>query len=65
MVVSEEDIGWVVPPEDPTQLADTIRLAASDREATIRKGHRAAEAAKKYSPGAAMARYREVLLKLR
>jgi len=65
MVVSEENIGWVVPPEDPTQLADTIRLAASDREATIRKGHRAAEAAKKYSPDAAMARYREVLFKLR
>jgi colanic acid biosynthesis glycosyl transferase WcaI len=54
-----------VPPEDPRQLADTIRLAASDREATIRKGHRAAEAARKYSPDAAMARYREVLLKLR
>jgi colanic acid biosynthesis glycosyl transferase WcaI len=65
MVVSEENIGWVVPPEDPSQLADTIRLAASDREATIRKGHRAAEAAKKYSPDAAMARYREVLFKLR
>ena len=65
MVVSEENIGWVVPPEDPTQLADTIRFAASDREATIRKGHRAAEAAKKYSPDAAMARYREVLFKLR
>ena len=55
----------MVPPEDPRQLADTIRLAASDRKATIRKGHRAAEAAKKYSPDAAMARYREVLLKLR
>jgi colanic acid biosynthesis glycosyl transferase WcaI len=65
MVIREEDIGWVVPPEDPRQLADAIRLAASDREATIRKGHRAAEAAKKYSPDAAMARYREVLLKLR
>jgi colanic acid biosynthesis glycosyl transferase WcaI len=65
MVITEENIGWVVPPEDPRQLADTIRLAASDRKATIRKGHRAAEAATKYSPDAAMARYREVLLKLR
>jgi colanic acid biosynthesis glycosyl transferase WcaI len=65
MVIREENIGWVVPPEDPRQLADAIRLAASDREATIRKGHRAAEAAKKYSQDAAMARYREVLLKLR
>jgi colanic acid biosynthesis glycosyl transferase WcaI len=65
MVIREENIGWVVPPEDPRQLADTIRLAASDREATIRKGHRAAEAARKYSPDAAMARYRAVLLRLR
>jgi colanic acid biosynthesis glycosyl transferase WcaI len=62
--VSEENIGWVVPPEDPRQLADAIRLAAFDRAATIRKGRRAAEAAKKYSPNAALARYREVLLKL-
>jgi len=65
LVVSEENIGWVVKPEDPRQLADAIRLAASDRAATIKKGRRAAEAAKKYSPNAAIARYREVLLKLR
>jgi putative colanic acid biosynthesis glycosyltransferase WcaI len=65
LVIGEENIGWVVPPEDPRQLADAIRLAASDRAATIQKGRRAAEAARNYSPSAAMARYREVLLKLR
>jgi colanic acid biosynthesis glycosyl transferase WcaI len=65
LVVSEEAIGWVVPPEDPDQLAAAIRLAASDRAATIRKGRRAAEAAEKYGADAAMARYREVLLRLR
>jgi colanic acid biosynthesis glycosyl transferase WcaI len=65
LVVNEEGIGWVVPPEDPPSLADAIRLAASDRAATIQKGHRAAEAAGRYNPAAAMARYREVLLKLR
>jgi colanic acid biosynthesis glycosyl transferase WcaI len=65
LVVEEENIGWVVPPEDPGKLADAIRLAASDRAATIRKGRRAADAAGKYNPDAAMARYREVLLKLR
>jgi colanic acid biosynthesis glycosyl transferase WcaI len=65
LVIREENIGWVVPPEDPRQLADAIRFAASDRAATIQKGRRAAEAAKHYSPNAAMARYREVLLKLR
>lgn len=65
MVIGEENIGWVVPPEDPRQLADAIRLAASDRAATVQKGRRAAEAAKNYGPDAAMVRYREVLLKLR
>jgi glycosyltransferase involved in cell wall biosynthesis len=65
LVIDEEDIGWVVPPEDSRQLADAIRLAASDRATTIQKGRRAAEAAGRYSPDAAMARYRQVLLKLR
>jgi colanic acid biosynthesis glycosyl transferase WcaI len=65
LVINEENIGWVVPPEDPRQLADAIRRAASDREATVQKGRCAAEAARNYSPNAAMARYREVLLKLR
>jgi glycosyltransferase involved in cell wall biosynthesis len=65
LVINEENVGWVVPPEDPRQLADAIRLAAADRAATIQKGRRAAEAANHYSPKAAIARYREVLLKLR
>jgi glycosyltransferase involved in cell wall biosynthesis len=64
-VIDEENIGWVVPPEDPQPLADAIRRAASDRAATAAKGRCAAEAARKYNPDAAMARYREVLLKLR
>jgi putative colanic acid biosynthesis glycosyltransferase WcaI len=65
MVIDEEDIGWVVPPEDPRQLADAIRLAAADRAATMQKGRRAAEAAGKYSPDTAINHYRDVLLKLR
>jgi colanic acid biosynthesis glycosyl transferase WcaI len=65
LIVREENIGWVVPPEDPRQLAEAIRLAASDRVATIQKGRRAAVVANAYSPDVAMARYREVLLKLR
>ena len=65
LVINEENVGWVVPPEDPRQLADAIRVAAADRAATIQKGRRAAEAANHYSPKAAIARYREVLLKLR
>jgi glycosyltransferase involved in cell wall biosynthesis len=64
LVVNEEAIGWIVPPEDPHQLANAIRLAASDRTATMQKGRRAAEAAEKYTQDAALARYREVILNL-
>jgi colanic acid biosynthesis glycosyl transferase WcaI len=60
-VVEEEGIGWVVPPEDPAGLADAIRRAASDREGTLAKGRRAARAATKYAPDAALARYREII----
>ncbi|OIQ75658.1 putative glycosyl transferase [mine drainage metagenome] len=62
LVVEEEAIGWIVPPEDPQALADAIRLAASDREATMQKGRRAAVAAGKYSERDALARYRQVIL---
>jgi glycosyltransferase involved in cell wall biosynthesis len=61
-VVEEEGIGWVVPPEDPAGLADAIRRAASDRDDTLAKGRRAARAAAKYAPDAALARYREIIL---
>lgn len=61
LVVNEEAIGWVVPSEDPDQLANAIRLAASDRAATVQKGRRAAAAAENYSRDAAVARYREVI----
>ena len=61
LVVNEEAIGWVVPSEDPAQLANAIRLAASDRAATAQKGRRAAAAAENYSQDAAVARYREVI----
>ena len=61
-VVDEQAIGWTVPPEDPQALADAIRLAASDREATMQKGRRAAVAAGKYSKQDALARYRQVIL---
>jgi colanic acid biosynthesis glycosyl transferase WcaI len=64
-VIDEEQIGWVVPPEDPHQLANAIRSAASDRAATIKKGRRAAAAAQKYSQQAALARYHEVILNAR
>lgn len=61
----EEAIGWVVPPEDPQQLARTIRDAASDRSAAEQKGRRAAVVAEKYSEEAALARYRAAVSALK
>jgi colanic acid biosynthesis glycosyl transferase WcaI len=62
LVIDEEQIGWVVPPEDPHQLANAIRLAAASREETRKKGQRAAVAARKYNQEAALARYHAVIL---
>jgi hypothetical protein len=61
-VIKEEGIGWVVPPKDPAGSADAIRSAASDRAGTLAMGRRAALAASKYAPDAALLRYREIIL---
>jgi len=63
LVVSEDAIGWAVPPEDPVLLANAIRLAAADRAATMQMGRRAAAAAAKYSQDIALERYRNVIFK--
>jgi colanic acid biosynthesis glycosyl transferase WcaI len=65
LMIDEEQIGWVVPPEDPHHLANAIRSAAADRAGTRKKGQRAAAAAQKYNQEAALARYREVILNAR
>jgi len=65
LVVNEDQIGWVVPPEDARALADAILLAASDRAATAQKGQRAAAAAGKYGPDSALQRYRDLIQKVR
>jgi glycosyltransferase involved in cell wall biosynthesis len=61
LILREDDIGWVVRPEDPRDLAEAVRAAASDREATAAKGRRAAVAAQRYTYGRAIAAYRQVL----
>ncbi|MCK1452511.1 glycosyltransferase family 4 protein [Bradyrhizobium sp. 35] len=61
LVVGEGTIGWVVPPENPAELARAIREAASDRQATMDKGVRAAGIAEKYREDVALARYRQVV----
>ncbi|HEY2248066.1 MAG TPA: glycosyltransferase family 4 protein [Bradyrhizobium sp.] len=62
LVIGEEQIGWVVPPEKPAALAESIARAAENRADVVDKGRRAAAAAEKYSPQLALARYREVIL---
>ncbi|QAU45943.1 glycosyltransferase WbuB [Bradyrhizobium guangzhouense] len=65
LAVAEEDIGWVVPPEDPTSLARAISAAASDRPATLERGSKAAVAALKYSQQTSTQRYRDIVRCLR
>jgi glycosyltransferase involved in cell wall biosynthesis len=55
-VVAEENIGWVVPPQDADALAAAIRGAAADRAELARKGRGAARAAAKYSADIALTR---------
>lgn len=64
LAVAEEEIGWVVPAEDPAALAQAIFEAASDPEATLERGRRAATAALKYSEQASTLLYREIVRRL-
>ena len=64
LLLREEDIGWVTPPEDAKTLADAIVLAASDAAGTADKGRRAAEIAGRYSAKICLGAYRELMEKL-
>jgi colanic acid biosynthesis glycosyl transferase WcaI len=61
LMLKEEDIGWVVQPEDPLDLAEAIRSAASDRGETSAKGRRAALTAQRYTYDRAIVSYRQVM----
>jgi colanic acid biosynthesis glycosyl transferase WcaI len=61
LILKEEDIGWVVRPEDPLDLAEAIRAAGADRAETLAKGHRAARAARNYTYDRAIASYRKII----
>ncbi|WP_334374148.1 glycosyltransferase family 4 protein [Bradyrhizobium sp. AZCC 1719] len=65
LALGEQAIGWVVPPQDPVELARAIREAARDRQATTEKGMRAASVAYKYREEAALALYRRVVNEVR
>jgi glycosyltransferase involved in cell wall biosynthesis len=61
MLVREEDIGWVTPPEDPKAIAEIIRLAASSASDTCAKGHRAARVASRFTRQISLDAYRHLM----
>jgi glycosyltransferase involved in cell wall biosynthesis len=64
MLLREEDIGWVTPPEDPEALARIIASAASDAAITTEKGRRAVLVASRYTRQIAQAAYRKLMDRL-
>jgi glycosyltransferase involved in cell wall biosynthesis len=64
MLLQEENIGWVTPPEDPKALAQLIAHAATDASSTNAKGHRAAMIASRYTRPIALGAYRDLMEKL-
>jgi len=64
MILKENNIGWVVRPEDPVDLAEAIRSAAGDREETLAKGRRAVKAAERHTYDRAIASYRQIMSEL-
>jgi glycosyltransferase involved in cell wall biosynthesis len=61
MLVREEDIGWVTPPEDPKAIAETVALAASGAGDTITRGHRAALVASRFTRQISLDAYRDLM----
>ena len=63
VTIREHDIGWVVPPGDPSELAAAIKAAASSGTAHA-KGERAVAIAAQYSFKQAMTSYRNLVHRL-
>jgi glycosyltransferase involved in cell wall biosynthesis len=61
ILVQEEGIGWVVPPENADAIAQAIRSAASAPAATAEKGHRATMVAFRYTGEIALNAYRSLM----
>lgn len=64
MLLREEDIGWVTPPEQPKGLAQIIASAASNASCTREKGHRAAQVASRYTRQVSLSKYCDLMEKL-
>jgi len=61
LMLRENDIGWVVRPEDALDLSEAILSAATDRAETLAKGRRAVLAARHYTHDRAIASYRQIV----
>ncbi len=64
MLVRDEDIGWVTPPEDAEAVAKAIMFAASDAANTKEKGHRAAIVASRFTRQISLSAYRDLMHRL-
>jgi glycosyltransferase involved in cell wall biosynthesis len=64
IILQEENVGWVTPPEDPKALAQTIASAASDPDGTRDKGRRAALIASRYTRKISLGAYRNLMSNL-
>jgi glycosyltransferase involved in cell wall biosynthesis len=64
ILLREEDIGWVTPPEDPEAIARVVCVAASAAGSTLEKGHRAAMVASRFTAQIALAAYRDLMERL-
>ncbi len=64
MLLQEEDIGWVTPPEDPKALAQTIAMAAFNAASTKERGRRAAVVASHYTRQISLSAYRDLMDRL-
>jgi glycosyltransferase involved in cell wall biosynthesis len=64
LLLQEEDIGWVTPPEDPKALAQVIAHAASNAASATEKGRRAAIVASRYTRQISLSSYRNLMDRL-
>jgi colanic acid biosynthesis glycosyl transferase WcaI len=63
LIVTEHDLGWVVPPGDAGELARIIRLASASEDPS--RAGRAADIAGRFNLAAAMASYSLLIRELR
>ncbi len=61
ILVREEGVGWVVPPENADAIAQAISSAASATAATMEKGRRATVVAARYTRQIALKAYRSLM----